>query len=312
MRAGAHWSERRSHAVRSSIPALLFLALGMGGTACSPPPAEGPARSQEFIEFLDHEDRRVQLQESPQRIISLVPSASEALLRLGAGDRLVGRTQYDTQPELAHLPSVGGGLHPSLEAILELRPDLVIRFGGDSDRSTPRGLDDAGIPHMAVRTDGVDDVFEIFGFLGAVVEEPGEARSLVENIREELQAVSEAVSSRPRIRVAYLLGGSPPWVAGPGTFIHELMDAAGGENAFSDLDELYGPISPELLLVRDIDLILTTEGSRLELPPGSPPVAMVPDITQSPGPDLGEAVWALAQILHPGLVRQELETGPPP
>lgn len=276
--------------------------------ACSPPSAESPAQSEGFIELRDHEGRLVQLQEPPRRIVSLVPSASEALLRLGASDRLVGRTQYDTQPELAHLPSVGGGLHPSLEALLELRPDLVIRFGGESDRATPRGLDHAGIPHMAVRTDGVDDIFEILTFLGTVVDEPGEARSVIDNIRRELAAVSEAVSTRPRVRVAYLLGGSPPWVAGPGTFIHELMDAAGGENAFSDLADLYGPISPELLLVRDIDLLLATGGSQLELPPGAPPVARVPDITQSPGPALGDAVWALAQILHPGLLRQELET----
>ena len=298
--------------MRSPIPALLSLAFLIGGVACSPPPAESPAGAEGLLELRDHEGQLVQLQESPQRIVSLVPSASEAIFRLGASGRLVGRTQYDTQPELAHLPSVGGGLHPSLEALLELRPDLVIRFGGESDRSTPRGLDDAGIPHMAVRTDGIDDIFEILSLLGAVVGEPGAARQLVESIRRELEAVSEAVSSRPRIQVAYLLGGSPPWVAGPGTFIHELMDVAGGENAFSDLHDLYGPISPELLLVRDIDVILATEGSRLELPAGMPPVAWVPDITQSPGPALGEAAWALAQILHPELVRPELEAGQRP
>ena len=80
-------------------------------------------------------------QAPPRRIVSLLPAATETLFALGAGDRVVGRTRYDEDPAVAHLPSVGGGLDPSLEALVALRPDLVLAWEppGGSQASTRSG-----------------------------------------------------------------------------------------------------------------------------------------------------------------------------
>ena len=236
----------------------------------------------------------------PGRLLSLVPSATETLVALGAGDLLVGRTDHDTEPAVAGLPSVGGGLQPDLETLLSLRPDMVVRFAGPSDPGTPERLDAAGIPHFAVRPDGVADVRAMIEGLGALVARRDEAAALVARIDERLADVRDRVAGRAPVRVAYLLGGSPPWVAGPGTFIHELMETAGGVNVFGDLGDLYAPVSVEELLARDVDLFVVAAGA--ELDPrvrGGVPVREAPEGLETPGPDLGASAEAMARLLHP-------------
>jgi ABC-type Fe3+-hydroxamate transport system substrate-binding protein len=239
----------------------------------------------------------------PGRIVSLVPSATRTLEALGARDLLVGRTAYDTSASLSHLPSVGEGLQPSLEALLALLPDLVVRYAGASDRVTPIRLDERGVRHLAVRPDRMEDVRSLIRDLGAVTGRGHQADSLLAHMDAVFREIRKRVAGRPAVRVAYLLGGNPPWVAGPGTFIHELLSAAGGENSFADLEVPYGPVSPEELLVRNIELILAPEGEELSLPPSSPPVVRVSPDMELPGPDLARVAWDLAVILHPQVLR---------
>ncbi|MDX1567267.1 MAG: ABC transporter substrate-binding protein [Longimicrobiales bacterium] len=258
--------------------------------------SEAPAPA---IRIQDDAGREVTLSEPPERIVSLVPSATETLVALGAGDRLVARTDYDTLPRLRSLPSVGGGLHPNLERLVALGPDLVIRFAGPSDRSTPSRLTELGIPHLAVRPDGIEDVRRIVRMMGQVARVPNRADSLVAEMDSTLSRIAGRVGSRPPRRVAFVLGGSPPWVAGPGTFVDELIHLAGGRNAFSDLGDLYGPVSREAFVARDIDLVLTTRRGELDFVPSDIPVRRVPAGVETPGLDLGESARILARILHP-------------
>lgn len=248
----------------------------------------------------DDAGRSLHLPAPPERIVSLVPSATEILLGLGAGDRLVGRTDFDTVPPVDTLPSVGRGLHPNLERVIALDPGLVIRFAGPSDPRTPERLDALGIPHLAVRPDGIEDVRRIVATLGRTVDASERADSLLARIDSALSEVAARVRSRPPKRVAFTLGGSPPWVAGPGTFLDELLSVAGGENVFADLEERYGPVSPEAFVSRPIDLVVAVEGARLDLPRMDLPVRRVSPEIQTPGPDLGDSARELARTLHPG------------
>lgn len=255
------------------------------------------------VQIEDAAGRSLVFQEPPTRIVSLVPSATRTLQAVGAQGFLVGRTAYDTSTSLAHLPSVGGGLDPSLEALVALEPDLVIRFAGESDAATPNRLDDMGIRHMAVRLDRMADVRALVGELGSVVGMSGPAGELVAEMDAILAEIQAKVRGVPRVRVAYILGGNPPWVAGPDTFIHELLVVAGGENAFSDLEALYGPVSQEEFLVREIHLLLAPEGAEVLIPTTATPLVRVPPSLELPGPDLAEAVQNLARILHPEIFR---------
>lgn len=240
----------------------------------------------------------------PERIVSLVPSATQVLVALGQAERIVGRTDFDTTAALADVPSVGGGLQPDLERLVALAPDLVIRFAGPSDAATAEHLDRLGIAHLAVRPDRIGDVREIVHRLGTLTGSTARADSLVRTVDRDLDEVRRAVAGRPRVRAAYVLGGTPPWVAGPGTFIDELIRLAGGENVFSDLDRLYAPASPEELATRDVDVYLTSSGATVE--PRllrSAPVKELSARVQIPGPDLGEAAREVARALHPGALR---------
>ena len=265
--------------------------------------ARGPTAGTFPVTVEDASGSVLVFQAPPTRIISLVPSATRTLQELGAQHLLVARTEHDTGSDLAHLPSVGGGLEPSLETLVALEPDLVIRFAGVSVRSTPSRLDDLGIRHLALRLDKVADVGTMVEELGAVTGLAARARELVEEMNATLEEIRQRVKGRPRVRVAYILGGSPPWVAGPGTFIDELLTAAGGENAFSDLEALYGPVSPEEFLVREFDLLLAPVGAEVVLPFVRAPLIRVSPALELPGSDLAQAAWHLAEILHPEVFR---------
>jgi len=132
-----------------------------------------------------------------------------------------------------------------------------------------------------------------------VADAPEKGDSLLAQMDSTLGRVAEKVGPYPPKRVAFVLGGSPPWVAGPGTFVDELVRLAGGRNAFSDLSELYGPVSREAFVSRAIDVVLTTRDGELDFVPSGIPVRRVPPGVETPGLDLGDSARILAGILHP-------------
>lgn len=256
------------------------------------------------IALTDADGRRVELPGPATRVISLVPSATQTLAALGARDLVVARTDHDTVSWAQALPSVGGGLQPSLEAIVAARPDLVIRFAGPQDTRTPAALDQLGIRHVGIRPDRIADALATIRLLGEATGRAAAAEALVRDIEASLDSVRASATGRPPVRVAYVLGGDPPWVAGPGTYIQELLELAGGENAFADLGSLYAAVSVEEFLARRIDLILTPEAGSLDARVAeSARVAAVGDLLEFPGPGVAEAARTVAALLREGGVR---------
>jgi iron complex transport system substrate-binding protein len=188
-----------------------------------------------------------------------------------------------------------------MEAIVAARPDLVIRFGGPQDPRTPARLDELGIAHLAIRPDRIADVMEAIRLLGAATGRDDAAMSLTAVIGDTLDAIQTRSANRPPVRVAYVLGGSPPWVAGPDTYIDELIRLAGGTNVFADLGTLYSSVSPEEFVAREIDVVMTPRGSRFErrLVPHVRFVEVGPDM-ELPGPGVMEAAREMERALHPG------------
>lgn len=251
------------------------------------------------VEIVDDTGRSLVLSAPPQRILSLVPSATEILVALGERDRLVGRTEFDEDPSLAALPSVGGGLAPSLEILVSLSPDLIIRFDAASDPETPRRLDALGIPHLAVRPDAVADVRRIIAILGRTVDRGPAAGLMIEEMDRELAAIADRIGTVPPRKAAFLLGGDPPLVAGEGTYLHELIEVAGGVNAFADVGVLYAPVSLEEFVRRGVEVILVMEGAGIPPTLASLSVHSVP--AQLPGMRVGESALAIARVFHPDL-----------
>lgn len=292
-------SRRRLPTYAVLLPAVMLAGTGLrgptvrNGESVHPPPSDS-------VVVTDADGHRVALAGPARRIVSLVPSATLTLGALGAGGRVVARTDFDTASWVHSLPSVGGGLHPSIEAIVAARPDLVIRFGGSQDTRTPARLQEMGIPQLAIRPNRIEDIFHIVTLLGAVTGREAAADSLVHTLRSQLDAVRRSVAGLPRVRTAYILGGSPPWVAGPGTYIDELITLGGGVNVFADLKTKYAAVSPEELVARHIDVVLVPHGSRFDrhLVTGVP-VREVSGALELPGPDVGQAARDVARLLHP-------------
>lgn len=297
---------------------LVVLALAAAGAACQGDGSESEASEFERgagvengFSVRDQAGNLLEMEAPPRRIVSLVPAATASLLALGAGDLLVARTEYDAEPELADLPSVGQGLHPSIERLVSLSPGLVIRFEGEQDRVTPQALDRAGIPHLGVRPDRIDDVLEMIRLLGRVTQRGVQADSIVTAIRTELERVRERVRDVRRPRVAFLLGGDPPWTVAGGTFLHELLEIAGGRNALADAGTLYAPVSVEAIVTRDLGAILTLESTRIPSALDHLPLIRVPDAVQSPGPGLARSARDISRALHPEVWLDGLPEGSP-
>ena len=295
-------------------PALLLALLA----ACVDVPAESPGvavEAVEAVEAVDDAGRTVRLPRPARRVVSLLPAGTETLFALGAGDRVVGRTRFDTDDRLAHLPSVGGGLDPSLEALVSLRPDLVVAFETAGGSPIRRRLESLGIPVFAIQAQDTSDIYGNIARLGRLVGRRAAADSLLASVRARLAAVRASAGGGPRPRVVYVAGVDPPIVAAEGTYLWELVGVAGGEPVavVEGGAPLWPQVSLEALVLADPDVLVLPVGAdptasveRLRREPGwrdlravrEGRVAVVDaDLMNRPGPHIGEAAERLRSAL---------------
>ena len=258
------------------------------------------------------------------RIVSLIPAATETLVAIGAADRLVARTRYDEAPEIAALPSVGGGIDPSLEFLAALAPGLVVLWasGANGVRLEDR-LDEVGVAWYGAALETVDDFRRHAGNLGRLVGLAERADSLITRVEDELEAAARSWAGRTPVRVVYVGQADPPMTSGPGTFLDSMLAAAGAVNAFRDIRGSWPLVSMEEVVRRDPRyLIVPVAGygtpaappgyrdpsaARLASRPGWSVVAAVAagrvisvdaSLFGRPGPRMGEAALYLASRLH--------------
>lgn len=307
--APAFRDDRSSGRVRPWV-ALALCALATNACSQGPGSDETDAERGEALAspglhtFVDAAGVPHTFADPANRIVSLVPSATATLRAIQADDALVGRTDFDTESWAQGLPSVGGGLDPSIEVLITLRPDLVIRFEGAQDPRTPARLDELGIRHVAVRPESLNDIYRTNAILGHVTGRSVAADSLTTSIRAGLEDLRRATERFPSVTFAYVVGGSPPFVAGPNTYIDEVLTLMGGENVFADLRAPYASVSPEELRARAIDVVLVAAGGQFDesLTPNTR-IATVGDALETPGPGVVDAARAIAEAMHGRVVR---------
>lgn len=195
-----------------------------------------------------------------RRIVSTMQSATEWLVLLGAADALVARTDYDRQSELAHLPSIGGGLDPSPEAIVQLRPDLVLGWRIRASVDLQQVLAAFDIPVIAVEATDTTEVYAQLAVLGRLVGREREADSLATALRTELAAARASCVGEPE-SVVVVLSTAPPVTTGRGTWMDQLLPAACLHNAFGDLAQQWPTVSLEALADRQPSWVLISAGT---------------------------------------------------
>src|SRR5690606_28183508 len=186
-------------------------------------------------------------------IITLAPSHTEVLFAIGAGDRVVGVDSFsDYPPEVEALPRLGGLTDTNYEQIVALEPDLALTIGG-TDEQVAR-LEELGTPVVVSQPDTLDDVLASIEHLGRVVDAGEGAARVVAGMRDRMEAVDRALASVPesqRLRVFLEIWHDPLMSVGPGAFMHDLIEAAGGVNIFADADSPWPVVSVEALVERD-------------------------------------------------------------
>lgn len=217
-----------------------------------------PQRRNTSISVTDDAGRAVELSAPAMRVVSLVPTVTDLIIAMRGQNRLIARTDYDTDPRVAHLPSLGGGLTPGIEWLAAQKPHLVISWPDHGSRSLVTRLATINIPAYAARTESIEDSYRILEHLGVLLDLRQQADSLTRAIRSELDAVRNEAAGKPRVVVAYVVGVDPPMVAASGTFIDELITIAGGRNAFPEL-KLWPQVSLEAMVQRNPDAIVLAD-----------------------------------------------------
>ena len=277
-------------------------------------PGAGARDSADVPALRDDYGRVVRLAAPPRRIVSLSPATTELLFALGAGDRVVGRTQYDLWPDSARLvPSVGAGMQPNLEAVLGRKPDLVVMYASGSDRGAADRLTTAGVATAAFRMDRIADFARVTILLGRLIGDTVRARTVVDSVTGTLDRVRHATQSLPRPSVFLHAWEKPLMTLGGGSFVSELVTVAGGRNIYDSIPAPSPVVTLEDVLRRNPDIILVTPIERDHLLQSErwralPAVrngrvlAYDTNLVARPSVKLGEAAVSLARLFHPGVL----------
>jgi cobalamin transport system substrate-binding protein len=249
---------------------------------------------------------------TPSRVVALAPNLTEIVFALGAGDTLVGVSEYSDFPPAARAIPRIGGMEVSAERVLSLRPDLVLATREGNTRGPVAALQAAGIPVLVVPSGSLDEVLAgirlVAGRLGRA--EAGER--LVQELSLRRLAVRELAARGPKPRAILLIWPDPPQAAGGGTFLDDVLVEAGGVNV---LEERRGwpLVSPEFLAATPVDVLVIPDSEANRgayerafregaLSRGAATRARVVRVDESaltrPGPRVFDALEALARGLR--------------
>jgi iron complex transport system substrate-binding protein len=179
---------------------------------------------------------------------------------MGAGDRLVGVGSYDRfPPEVDRIRRVGGLIDPDTEGIITLRPDLVVVY--DTQVELMARLDRAGIAYFPYEHRALPDVMETIRTLGARMGLPEASEAVAAGMERDLEGVRASVRGLPRPRTLLVFGREPGalrniYASGGYGFLADLLDAAGGDNVFGDVDRQSLQASTEMILARRPEAIV--------------------------------------------------------
>jgi iron complex transport system substrate-binding protein len=232
----------------------LVLTIVLALLACGRP-ASG---ARGTVVVVDDAGDSVAVRAPATRVVSLIPAATELLFAIGAGASVVGRTEWcDYPPEARPVTNLGPGINPNLEAVLSVSPDLVVLYNSAQHAAVAARLRELGIPAVRINTDALADVGRVGRLLGRLTGHVRGADSMSAVFDTALAGASAAGAREPRPRVLILVWQQPPMTLGRGSFLSELVERAGGENAFGDIASSSAPVSIEAVSARDPDLILT-------------------------------------------------------
>jgi iron complex transport system substrate-binding protein len=262
----------------------------------------------------------------PRRIVSTAPSITETLFALGLGNAVTGVSQHcHYPPEAAARPKIGTYVNPNVEAIVALRPDLVILQ--DAAHQAALQLQRVGIGTLEIRHGTLETVFAAITDIGGRCGVPDRAVKLNGEIRTRLDAIRRRTASLPRRSLVFIVGRSPGSLddltaVGKGSYLNELIEIAGGVNALARTAMPYPKVSLESIIGLNPDVLVdmgdmaetlgVTEEHKssvvalwsrypaLKAAAQGRVFAVASDIFVVPGPRVADAAEAFEKMLHSG------------
>ncbi len=269
------------------------------------------------LKVVDSYNRTVTIDKEPKRVITIAPNIAETVYALGKGNEVVGRSDYDDYPaEVSKVPSVGKLTAPSLEKILDLKPDVVI-VSTHFSQDVIKKLEDVNVKVVALYgEENFNGVYNTITKVGEVLNANEKAQDVVSNMKKKVTEVTDKVKTADKPSVYYVVGfgKSGDFTAGNDTFIGNMLQMAGGTNAAGDVSgwkysiEKLVEKNPDILICsKDYDtkkgIEATTGYKDLKAVKGGKLLEIDHNIVDRQGPRLADGLEALAKLIHPELFK---------
>ena len=260
------------------------------------------------VEVVDDRGFRTTLPHAPQRIVSLLPSLTETICELGYCQRLVGVDRYSNFPSsLQSLPQLGGGLDPNIEAIVALKPDVVVMAASSRAGERLRAL---GLNVVALEPKTHGDVQRVLLKLGQLLESP-DADKIWRTIDAGVLAAAQSIPASARGTRVYFEVNPGPYGAGETSFIGETLTRLGAKSIIPAKLGPFPKLNPEFIVRANPDLIMVGDSSAEAMlqRPGWPAMRAVREqrmcafspaqsnVLVRPGPRMAEAARLMAACL---------------
>lgn len=265
--------------------------------------------------FDDALGRKVELSQAPERIISLVPAVTEILFKLDLQDRLVAATDYCDYPEAAkQLPKVGQYSRPSIESILLYKPDLVIASAGMNRPSLVKRLESFNIPVYIVYPQDIAETLQTISSIGEINGRQDKAAIVVADIQTRVDRIGKKLKQVEKPEALAFIMLQPLTVAGPDTFIDDIIDLTGGKNVAPPGPSRYPTWNSEALLAFDPEVIIVSshpgqpepleffqQWPQLQAVKNNRIVQIEADLLHRPGPRMILGIEEMGKALHPDI-----------
>lgn len=260
------------------------------------------------LQITDDRGIKVQIDQTPQRIVSLLPSLTETVCALGQCQRLVGVDRYSNYPDsVATLPKVGGGLDPSLEAVVALKPDLVLIATSSPAGARLRAL---GIKVVALEPKSYEDLHRVLDTVARLLD-VANASIVWQQIEGGVAAAARSLPARVKGARVYFEVNAAPYAASESSFIGETLTRLGVKNVVAGSLGPFPKINPEFVVRADPDVIMVGDATFVGIAqrPGWAKMRAIrdnhvcvftpaqSDVMVRPGPRMAEAARDIAQCL---------------
>jgi len=199
----------------------------------------------------------VPLPAKPSRIVSLAPNLTEILFALGLDEKIAAvSNDSDYPPEANKKKKVGTFWQPNIEAVIAAKPDLVITLWFEQQKAVAETLNRLGYRVLTLKTEKIEELRTAIKKIGAATGRKQQANELVKNIENQFSNLQSKFSSTNKVKVLWVVGVENLSVAGRNTFINELIEMVGGENAIGPTVSQYPQIGAEELITCGAEIII--------------------------------------------------------